>query len=46
VQRFELHLAAPAGQRGDSCFEIEGHHPVREQWFGAVNALGSGIVPR
>ena len=28
VQRFELHLAAPAWQRGDSCFDIDGHHQV------------------
>ena len=46
VQRFELHLAAPAWQRGDSCFEIEGHHPVQEQEFGAVNALGCGMARR
>jgi hypothetical protein len=29
VQRFELHLAAPARERGDSCFEIYRHHSVR-----------------
>jgi hypothetical protein len=27
AQRFELHLVAPAWQRGYSCFEIDGHHP-------------------
>jgi len=37
-QRFELHLAAPAWQRGDSCFEINRHHPVRKQRRGAVTA--------
>src|SRR3989442_12529687 len=26
MQRFDLHLAAPAWQRGDSCFEIDRHH--------------------
>jgi len=46
VQRFELHLAAPAWQRGDSCFEIEGYHPVQEHGFGAVNAPGCGIARR
>jgi hypothetical protein len=36
VQRLELHLAAPARQRGDSSFEIGRHHPVRKRGFGAV----------
>ena len=29
VQRLEPHLAAPAWQRCDSCFEIDGHRPQR-----------------
>jgi len=44
VQGFELHLAAPAWQRGDSCFEVDGHHPVRKQGTGAVIALGCGMA--
>jgi hypothetical protein len=29
-QRFQFHLAAPAGQRGDSRFEINGRHLMQE----------------